>query len=278
MKIKEFDRRWYVLIIPIVLISAIIIIFSWMLSYIFGASIFDWAIVFQAGGSVGLSAALAYLYLSMRDIQESQEKLERKSQQPILRVDSIEPIFQITEKGDYFGSSYYIMKISNVGNGAAVNIELRLTGECPGSEIEIKETKHKLRRVSCEEGVIIPSDSHLDPGSKNIPLEASAAMKVAPPCEQAGSETVFEAVTQELSQEGGEILELCMELYYVDSLEDSHTREFLTYLLPLKGRTSIETAFANGYPADAPRARRRTMGNRNEMENNTAGDWRFYPS
>lgn len=217
--------------------------------------------------SLLLTYFLVTLYNQQSSILGTQTEIQEAEQEPILRVDSIEPT-----EDEWYG---YELGLSNVGKGVALDIRLVLELEFdPELEVRSKNAEWKIHREEeFDKGIILTSTNYLKAGETKISSKARHALFVDEDPEELTAPKPFEDVTELLADcdPPVEFQRMKMALSYEDNLGNKYTEEFADIVFPIKGKTGFLPALEHSVTYEEYEDMREVaVQKRNELEFDSA--------
>ena len=212
-------------------------------------------------GGIG-TLVLAYLYTQQHQELRTQTELQEIEHEPSIQSDRIRGHF--IEK---FGSSWFRIELSNTGKGVARDLKLRIEPSVDCEEFYPETTTHEMSRVR-ESGEDTPwvntRSAYLNPGENAVEFQANAAMHMSDTADS--NEGVFGHVSNQLHHHGVEKMRMKLFVEYTGPGGEASESQIFDFLLPIKGRASLQNTLSNSLPSDAPNADDRVGTNRADME------------
>lgn len=245
--------------------------------------------IFSALGSLLLTFVLVILYDKQASIQDSQRQL-MSNQTAIMaeqasltekqrKLEELEHVPEVHVSKIQLNESKtnFELVISNHGKGVAKNVEVELQPildypETPRGEVHTEQTKWEpyrektIRQGMPTEGCYIRSDE------QDIYLQLGSALYISSnhPFRDDSAPVSFAFATEQLSEMGKEYLRLKFILHFEDTINNQYEEEFADLLLPIKGRTALESAFEYGSTTEGFEKHRLIGPRRQELDADSA--------
>lgn len=160
-----------------------------------------------------------------------------------------------------------ILRLSNVGRGAATDLKMRVTPIDIPPEISLERETHILvRHTSKDSEWQAGRANNLRAGENNAKFRENIEVNMV----NRGSSDTFPELAHKISKEGDTKYRFKIEIIGDNVLDEPFTEEVLDYVVPVKGGTSLKVAIENGMQYEVYRSSQGLFESRhNRMEKHT---------
>lgn len=208
-----------------------------------------------------LTLALVLLYLYSARYQRKLTKIQNAETTAELRPKVSLDEIKATEHTP-------ILRLSNVGRGAATDLKMRVTPINTPPEISLERDTHVLvRHTSKDSEWQAGRANNLRAGEKDAKFRGNIEVNMV----NRGFTNTFPELSHEISKEGDTKYRFKIEIIGNNVLNEPFTEEVLDYVVPVKGGTSLKVAIENGMQYEVYRSSQGQFESRyNRMEKHTA--------
>ncbi|SDM50661.1 hypothetical protein SAMN04487949_1893 [Halogranum gelatinilyticum] len=178
---------------------------------------------------------------SQSEIQRDQKEILSLNQKPNLVVDKLRPYSE--------PSSQFKLKISNIGTGPASNIRVKITPHTKSDDMILKPHTEDVTLDESELDWYQADDNYLHPKQSNIFIISPSVLvkKEYGHGNDRFSPWAFELISQKLHEVSGiGVYSFSIGLEYQGVDGSNYSTEVVQFIVPIKGRTSLETAIKMG--------------------------------